>query len=56
MAHLCHVKIHSQLKFENMFILISFLLKSIFPSSLIVESETRPVPEITKAITLPAAA
>ena len=56
MTHLCHVKINSQLKFETMFILISYLLKSLFPTKLKVETEIRPIPEITRPIELPTAA
>jgi len=56
MTHLCHVKINSQLKFETMFILISYLLKSIFPTKLKVEAEIRPLPEMTRPVEYPAAA
>jgi hypothetical protein len=56
MTHLCHVKINSQLKFETMFIIISYLLKSIFPTRHNIETEIRPVPEMTRPVELPAAA
>ena len=56
LAHLCRVKMYSQLKFETMFIIISFLMKSFFPTHLKVETETRPVTEILPNVVVPAIA
>jgi len=54
--HLCRVKMYSQLKFETMFLIISYLMKSFFPTNMKFETESRPVPEISKVVIVPAIA